>query len=100
MTAHADVHRASIVKEEAYKAGFQYCGISKAGFLADEAPRLEQWLAHGSHGNMSYMERNFEKRLDPTKLVEGARSVVSLLYNYYPGQKNSLNEPGNLKVST
>ena len=65
------------------------CGISHAGFLEDEAPRLEQWLRQGHHGSMSYMERNFDKRLDPTKLVPGAKSVVSLLYNYFPKESQS-----------
>lgn len=60
------------------------CGISKADFLADEAPRLEQWLNQNHHGQMGYMERNFDKRLDPRKLVPGAKSVVSLLFNYFP----------------
>lgn len=61
-----------------------FCGISKAGFLEEEAPRLEAWLRNGYHGEMQYMENHFDKRLDPTKLVEGARSVVSLALNYYP----------------
>lgn len=77
------------IKEHAKRLGFLSCGISKAGFLEDEAPRLEQWLAQGHHGSMTYMERNFDKRLDPTKLVPGAKSVVSLLYNYYPSAKQS-----------
>ena len=77
------------IKEHAKRLGFLSCGISKAGFLEDEAPRLEQWLSQGHHGSMTYMERNFDKRLDPTKLVPGAKSVVSLLYNYYPSAKQS-----------
>jgi epoxyqueuosine reductase len=77
------------IKEHAKRLGFLSCGISKAGFLEDEAPRLEQWLSQGHHGSMTYMERNFDKRLDPTKLVPGAKSVVSLLYNYYPSNKQS-----------
>lgn len=68
----------------AREAGFQHCGISKAEFLAEEAPLLEKWLNQGYQGSMSYMERHFDERLDPTKLVPGARSVVSLIYNYYP----------------
>jgi epoxyqueuosine reductase len=60
------------------------CGISKAGFLETEAPRLENWLNQNQHGKMSYMENHFDKRLDPTKLVDDAKSVVSLLLNYYP----------------
>ena len=60
------------------------CGISKAGFLEQEAPRLEAWLNQNRHGQMQYMENHFDKRLDPTKLVEGSKSVISLLLNYYP----------------
>ena len=60
------------------------CGISKAEFLEDEALRLEAWLKQNAHGEMKYMENHFDKRLDPTKLVEGSKSVISLLYNYYP----------------
>ena len=60
------------------------CGISKAQFLEEEAPRLEKWLKKGMHGEMGYMENHFDKRLDPTKLVEGSKSVISLLLNYYP----------------
>jgi epoxyqueuosine reductase len=62
------------------------CGISKAGFLEHEAPRLENWLNKNQHGQMSYMENNFDKRLNPTLLVDGAKSVVSLLLNYYPSE--------------
>ena len=62
------------------------CGISKAGFLEQEAPRLEAWLNQNRHGKMQYMENHFDKRLDPTKLVEGSKSVISLLLNYYPQQ--------------
>ncbi len=63
------------------------CGISKAGFLETEAPRLENWLKNNQHGKMSYMENHFDKRLDPTKLVDDAKSVVSLLLNYYPDKE-------------
>lgn len=73
-----------IVKEIAYELGFSFCGISKAGFLEEEAPKLEKWLNDGRHGKMAYMENHFDKRLDPTKLVEGSKSVVSLLLNYFP----------------
>ena len=71
------------IKATAQELGFISCGISKAAFLEAEAPRLEQWLKAGYHGSMGYMERNFDKRLDPTKLVPGAKSVISLLFNYY-----------------
>ena len=73
-----------LIKDESARLGFSHCGISKAEFLEEEAPLLEQWLKKGMHGKMQYMERNFDKRLDPTKLVPGAKSVVSLLLNYLP----------------
>ena len=76
--------RANIIKSEALKLGFSHVGISKAGFLEEEAPRLEQWLSQNRHGKMSYMENWFDKRLDPRLLVDGAKSVISLLLNYYP----------------
>jgi len=77
---------ASFIKSEAKRLGFLSCGISKAGFLEDEAPRLEQWLNKQMNGQMSYMENNFDKRLNPTLLVDDAKSVVSLLLNYYPSE--------------
>ncbi len=73
-----------MIKTEALRLGFLSCGISKAEFLEEEAPRLEKWLKEGRHGEMTYMENHFDKRLDPTLLVPGARSVISLLYNYFP----------------
>ena len=73
-----------IIKIEAKRLGFMSCGISKAEFLEEEAPRLENWLQKNMHGDMGYMENHFDKRLDPTKLVEGSKSVISLLLNYYP----------------
>jgi len=73
-----------IIKTEAHLLGFSSCGIAKAEFLEEEAPRLEQWLKNGFHGEMQYMGNHFDKRLDPTKLVPGAKSVISLQYNYYP----------------
>lgn len=76
-----------LIKAKAKELGFINCGISKAGFLEEEAPRLEQWLKQGFHGEMGYMENYFDKRLDPTLLVPGAKSVISLAYNYYPEQK-------------
>jgi len=75
------------IKDEALRLGFSFCGISKAGFLEDEAPRLEKWLNNNMHGDMHYMENNFDKRLDPTKLVEGSKSVISLLFNYAPEEE-------------
>ncbi len=73
-----------LIKAEVKRLGFDYCGISKAEFLEEEAPRLERWLNHNMHGQMSYMQNYFEKRLDPRLLVPGAKSVISLLLNYYP----------------
>src|SRR3954462_5805112 len=73
-----------LIKKEALRLGFDFCGISKAEFLEEEAPRLEQWLLQNMHGKMKYMENYFDKRLDPRKLVEDAKSVISVLYNYYP----------------
>ena len=72
------------IKEEALRLGFDSIGVSKAEFLEDEAPRLESWLQNGFHGQMSYMENHFDKRLDPTLLMPGAKSVISLTYNYFP----------------
>ncbi|MFP9116271.1 tRNA epoxyqueuosine(34) reductase QueG [Flavobacterium sp. RNTU_13] len=77
----------AFIKSEALRIGFMSCGISKAGFLEEEAPRLEKWLNENRHGQMQYMENHFDKRLDPTLLVDGAKSVISLLLNYYPEEK-------------
>jgi epoxyqueuosine reductase len=76
----------SFIKAEAQRLGFLSCGISQAGFLEQEAPRLENWLSNNMHGQMSYMENHFDKRLDPRLLVDDAKSVVSLLLNYYPSE--------------
>lgn len=82
-----------LIKQHARRLGFEYCGISKAEFLEEEAPRLEKWLNNNMHGQMKYMENYFDKRLDPRLLVEGAKSVVSLLLNYYPEKKQNLDAP-------
>ena len=74
----------NLIKKEAKRLGFLSCGISKAEFLEDEAPRLENWLNKNMHGEMSYMANHFDKRLDPTLLVQDSKSVVSLLLNYFP----------------
>jgi epoxyqueuosine reductase len=76
----------AIIKSEAKRLGFLSCGISKAAFLEEEAPRLENWLNKNMHGQMRYMENHFDKRLNPTLLVDGAKSVISLLLNYYPSE--------------
>lgn len=75
-----------LIKQKAKELGFLSCGVAKAGFLEEEAPRLEKWLHENRHGAMTYMENHFDKRLDPTLLVDGAKSVISLLLNYFPGQ--------------
>ena len=80
------------VKETATKLGFQRCGIAKAQKLEEEELKLEAWLNGGRHGEMAYMANHFDKRLDPTKLVPGSKSVISLLYNYFPEQDISTNE--------
>lgn len=74
----------AFIKSKAKELGFEFCGISKAEFLEEEAPKLEKWLNKNMHGKMAWMENHFDKRLDPTKLVEGSKSVISLLLNYYP----------------
>jgi epoxyqueuosine reductase len=79
--------RAALIKAKAHELGFLACGVAKAGFLAQEAPRLEQWLRQGKQGSMGYMERHFDMRLDPTLLVPGAKSVISLAYNYFTPPK-------------
>ena len=77
---------AAFLKSTAKRLGFDFCGIAKAGFLESEAPLLENWLNQNYQGKMAYLANHFDKRLDPTKLVEGAKTVVSLMYNYYPSK--------------
>ncbi len=89
---------AALAKKYAAELGFSFCGIAKAEFLDEEAPRLEQWLAQNQHAGMAWMSEHFDKRLDPRLLVDGARSVVSLLYNYAP-QKTLFQEKDALKIS-
>ena len=74
------------IKSKAKRLGFLSCGISKAEFLEEEAPRLENWLNKNMHGEMAYMENHFDKRLDPTILVPDSKSVISLLLNYFPSE--------------
>jgi epoxyqueuosine reductase len=76
----------ALIKSEAQRLGFLACGISKATFLAEEAPRLEQWLNQNYNGEMAYMANHFDLRLDPRKLVDGAKSVITVLLNYFPEQ--------------
>lgn len=79
----------SLIKNEAKALGFEACGISVAEPLDEEARKLEAWLNQNKHGEMAYMARHFDKRIDPRKLVPDAKSVVSLLYNYYQPEKKS-----------
>lgn len=79
--------QAAQIKKKAFELGFLDCGISKVDFLAEEKPRLERWLNRGLHGEMSYMARHVDMRLDPRLIFEGAQSVISVLLNYYPKQK-------------
>lgn len=78
--------KSDLIKRKAQELGFAGCGVSKAGFLEEEAPRLEKWLKEGMNGTMKWMENHFDKRLDPTLLVPGAKSVISFTLNYYPEQ--------------
>ncbi len=89
-------YRGEIIKRKATELGFSFCGFSKAQFLEEEASNLELWLKKKMHGEMSYMANHFDMRLDPQLLVPGAKSVVSLMYNYFPEEDLSQNE---LKIS-
>ncbi|HFB99381.1 MAG TPA: DUF1730 domain-containing protein, partial [Phaeodactylibacter sp.] len=89
--------RTQLIKEAAYRLGFDFVGVAKAEKMDEESRRLEAWLNKGMHGKMQYMENYFEKRTDPTKLVEGAKSVVTLMYNYFPKEKQP--ETGTLKIA-
>ena len=83
----------TFIKRTATQLGFNFCGIAKAVYLADDARRLESWLKKGMHGNMKYMENYFDLRVDPQKLVPGAKSVITLLLNYYPQEKQPAGIP-------
>lgn len=74
------------IKKTALRLGFDFCGIAAAGYLEDDARRLESWLNKGMHGTMSYMENHFDKRVNPTLLVPGAKSVITFLMNYFPAE--------------
>ena len=96
--SHSNISRhTQFIKSVAHELGFSFCGISQAAFLADEAPRLEAWLKMNYQGKMTYLENHFDKRLDPTLLVPGAKSVISLLYNYYP--ETDLEKEGEFKIA-
>lgn len=81
------------IKMQASNLGFFHCGISKAEFLHEQAPRLEAWLKKNYHGEMIYMDNHFDKRLDPRLLVDDAKSVISLMLNYYPGEEQKSGVP-------
>ncbi|RQO69701.1 tRNA epoxyqueuosine(34) reductase QueG [Pedobacter sp. KBW06] len=87
----------TMIKAEALRLGFMQCGIAKAGFLEEEAPRLEKWLENNHHGEMAYMEKHFDKRLDPRLLVEDSKSVISLTLNYFPEERQA--DPDAPKIS-
>jgi len=88
-----------LIKSLASQLGFSFCGISKAEFLEEEAPRLEEWLKRGYQGKMSYLENHFDKRLDPRLLVPGAKSVISLMYNYYPDKDLAADKVDSYKIA-
>lgn len=96
MRSLSQIHTAAI-KSAAKKYGFLNCGISSAEFLEEDARPLEQWLRAGHHGEMQYMENHFDKRLDPRLLVDGAKSVISLSYNYFPEEE--ISSLDNYKIS-
>ncbi|HMR83554.1 MAG TPA: tRNA epoxyqueuosine(34) reductase QueG, partial [Niabella sp.] len=81
------------IKQTSKILGFDYCGIARAEPLSEDARKLEAWLNKGMHGQMKYMENYFDLRIDPTKLVPGAKSVITLLLNYFPGQHQSSEAP-------
>lgn len=91
-----EIYHTQQIKSFARNLGFNYCGIAKAVRLDDDARRLEKWLNAGMHGSMKYMENHFELRTDPRKLVPGARSVITLLLNYFPEQSQ---HPGAPKIA-
>lgn len=89
----APARNTAIIKDEAMRLGFNGCGIARAVPLHDDAIRLEQWLAKGYQGSMTYMERNFDLRIDPAKLVLGAKSVITLTMNYFPAEAQQPQAP-------
>ena len=93
MNKRSNTRNTSIIKNISTSLGFDYCGIAKACELTEDAKRLENWLNKGYQGKMGYMEKYFDLRIDPTKLVPGAKSVITLLLNYYPEQLQEENAP-------
>lgn len=96
MFSSSTISNSQLVKSVSKELGFDYCGIARATKLDEDAKRLEKWLNQGLNGSMEYMARNFDLRVDPTLLVPGARSVITLLKNYYPSETMN---PGNPKIS-
>lgn len=99
MHSQVVIDRTRIVKQLARVNGFDFCGISKAEKLDEEAKQLESWLNQDLHGKMGYMANHFDMRIDPGLLVPGAKSVISLSFNYYPEDYDSTNKSDNLKIS-
>jgi epoxyqueuosine reductase len=94
---HHKQSHTQLIRQEAQRLGFEAIGFAKAEHMEEEARRLEAWLQQGMHGKMQYMENHFDKRVDPTKLVEGAKSVISLTYNYYTDKAQT--DPTTPKIS-
>jgi epoxyqueuosine reductase len=88
--------KAQVVKSLASSIGFDGCGIARATPLDEDARRLEKWLLNGRHGEMKYLENHFDMRINPTKLVPGAKSVITLLFDYFP---EKIQEPGSPKIA-
>jgi epoxyqueuosine reductase len=89
-----NIHQSTaFIKTTAHRLGFDHCGIAKAQVLDDDARRLEKWLNNGMQGSMQYMENHFDMRIDPSKLVPGAKSVITLLKNYYPETEQRKDAP-------
>ncbi len=97
MKYSAPSKNAQLIKSLASQYGFDFCGISKAEYLEKESPKLEKWLSNNYHGTMAYMANHFDKRLNPQLLVPGSKSVISLIYNYYPSKK--IRESDNFKIA-
>src|SRR3954465_16078936 len=93
---NSQINNTAFIKQIAATLGFDHCGISKAVFLDQDARRLESWLHKGMHGKMQYMENYFDLRTDPTKLVPGAKSVITVLMNYFPEE---MQNPGAPKIA-
>lgn len=98
MNIHATNHT-QFIKQTAQQLGFSHCGIAEATELTEDAKRLESWLHKGMHGSMQYMENHFDLRIDPRKLVPGAKSVITLLLNYYPQQHQKEGTPNIAKYA-